>query len=255
MQDITNNIVKLVASLAHKKYRTEYGCFAAEGTKCVRSTWRHFNCRWIIATKAWYEQFGNALHYDKMLIASKAQMQKMSQFTTAADVIAVYDLPEVSLDRNEIENGLTLILDNVQDPGNLGTIVRIADWYGIKNIICSPTTADVFSHKVIQATMGAIANVKVHYAELDDIFADYPELPVWGTFLDGENIYSANLGEKGFIVMGNEGKGISSSVESHVSHRITIPAGGQGYVSDSLNVGVATAIVVSEFRRISLKNK
>lgn len=253
MQDITNNIVKLVSSLSQKKYRTEYGCFAAEGTKCVRSTWDFFKCRYIIATKTWYEQFGNASHYDKMLIATKAQMARMSQFSTPSDVIAVYELPAYELDRREIESDLTIVLDNVQDPGNLGTIIRVADWYGIKNIICSNTTADIYSHKVIQATMGAIANVKVHYLNLDAFFAQGWNIPVFGTFLEGKNIYSVALPDKGFIIMGNEGKGISHDVEAYVNERLTIPATKNGYVSDSLNVGVATAIVVSEFRRATLK--
>ncbi|MDE6716490.1 MAG: RNA methyltransferase [Muribaculaceae bacterium] len=253
MQDITNNIVKLVASLSQKKYRVEYGCFAAEGTKCVRSTWDFFKCRWIIATKAWYEQFGNASHYDKILIATKAQMAKMSQFSTPSDVIAVYELPQYNIDVEEIKNELTLILDNVQDPGNLGTIIRIADWFGIKNIICSDTTADLYSHKVIQATMGAIANVKLHYVDLVDFLTQDWEIPVLGTFLDGENIYNAELPRRGFVIMGNEGKGISSQVAEFVTNRLTIPATNNDYVSDSLNVGVATAIVVSEFRRRVLK--
>lgn len=253
MQDITNNIIKLVASLAQKKYRVEHGCFAAEGTKCVRSTWDYFKCRWIIATKSWYEQFGNASHFDKLLIATKAQMAKMSQFSTPSDVIAVYELPDYSIDKEEIRDNITLVLDNVQDPGNLGTIIRIADWFGIKNIICSDTTADLYSHKVIQATMGAVANVKVHYVDLLSFLSEDWNIPVFGTFLDGENIYGAELPRRGFIIMGNEGKGISSQIAELVTHRLTIPAATDDYVSDSLNVGVATAIVVSEFKRQILK--
>ncbi|MCH5215808.1 MAG: RNA methyltransferase [Muribaculaceae bacterium] len=249
MQDITNSIIKIVSSLSQKKYRVEHSCFAAEGTKCVRSTWDSFNCRWLIATKSWYEQFGNASHYDKMLIASKGQMARMSQFSTPADVIAIYELPNYEIDKKELLEGLTLILDNVQDPGNLGTIIRIADWYGIKNIICSDTTADLYSHKVIQATMGAIANVKVHYVDLVNFLSEDWKLPVFGTFLDGKNIYTTDLPQKGFVIMGNEGKGISPHVAEFVTHRLTIPATKGDYVSDSLNVGVATAIVVSEFRR------
>ena len=113
---LTNNIIKLVASLAHKKYRTENGCFTAEGTKCVRDTWDSFNCRWLIATKTWYEQCGHAGHYEKLLLADKGQMARMSQFSTPSDVIAVYDLPEYTLDISDLANELTIVLDTVQDP-------------------------------------------------------------------------------------------------------------------------------------------
>ena len=178
---LTNNIIKLVASLAHKKYRTENGCFTAEGTKCVRDTWDSFNCRWLIATKTWYEQCGHAGHYEKLLLADKGQMARMSQFSTPSDVIAVYDLPEYTLDISDLANELTIVLDTVQDPGNLGTIIRIADWFGVKNIVCSDTTVDAFSHKVIQATMGAISRVKVHYCDLDEFLTEASGLPIYGT--------------------------------------------------------------------------
>lgn len=132
--NVTNSTIKLIASLAQKKYRVEEGCFVAEGTKCVRDTWDYFNCRLIVATQAWYEEFGHSGHLGKIQFANKGQMQRMSQFSTAADVIAVYDIPEDVINPDEVRNNLNIVLDNVQDPGNLGTIMRIADWYGIKNI-------------------------------------------------------------------------------------------------------------------------
>lgn len=248
--ELTNNIIKIVASLDKKKYRTEYGAFAVEGTKAVRDTWNYFECRWIIATKVWYEMFGHSGHLGKIMFASKAQMARMSQFSNPSDVIAVYNLPQYELQPDEIRNNLTLALDNVQDPGNLGTIIRIADWFGIKNIVCSDTTVDAFCHKVIQATMGAISRVKVHYVDLKDFLSEDWGVPVYGTYLDGKNIYESDLSTRGIIVMGNEGKGISPDLAECITDRLLIPSYPEDVVtSESLNVGVATAITVSEFRR------
>ena len=248
MQDINNGIIKLVSSLAVKKYRDKEGLFVAEGWKCVRDTWNAFNCRYLIATKAWYEQQGTAEHYPKLVMAHKSQMARMSQFTTPSDVMAVYEIPETTYTDDEVRNGLNIVLDNIQDPGNLGTVMRLADWYGIKNIFANKSTVDVYNHKVVQATMGAIARVKVHYGDLEDLFEQYPDLPIYGTFLDGKNIYRSELGKTGFVVFGNEGQGISAKVAKHVDQRLLIPKA-KTAGSESLNVGVAAAITISEFFR------
>jgi len=254
MAEINNYIIKVVKSLGAKKHRDEEGLFVAEGTKCVRDTWDAFNCRWIIATRAWYDQCGHSGHREKLVLATKQHLSRMSQFTTPSDVIAVYETPEVTIDEAQVRNGLNIVLDNVQDPGNLGTIIRLADWYGIKNIFASKTTVDVFNHKVVQATMGAIARVKVHYVDLEELFEEYSELPVYGTFLDGDNIYGTQLEKPCFVVFGNEGQGIGAKVERCVNKRLLIPAAPHtGGCSESLNVGVAAAITISEFMRDSLK--
>ena len=254
MIDINNGIIKLVRSLAAKKYRDEEGLFVAEGTKCVRDTWDAFKCRYLIATRAWYEQCGNASHYDKLVLAPKSQMARMSQFTTASDVLAVYEIPHREVNGAEVSKGLSIVMDNIQDPGNLGTITRLADWYGIRTILANPTTVDVYNHKVVQATMGAISRVKVHYVDLDDLFDEYSELPIYGTFLDGDNIYAQSLEPRGFVVFGNEGQGIGAKVAAKVTQRLLIPAEPRkGARSESLNVGVAAAITVSEFKRNDLK--
>lgn len=242
----------MVASLDKKKYRVENGVFAVEGTKAVRDTWDYFSCRMIIATKQWYDSFGHSGHLGKIMFASKAQLERMSHFSTASDVIAIYDLPQYEINSQEISSGLTIALDNIQDPGNLGTIIRIADWFGIKNIVCSDTTVDVFNHKVVQATMGAISRVKVHYVDLEDFLSQDWGVPVYGTYLDGENIYQSTLSPSGIVVMGNEGKGISPVLTDCISHRLLIPSYPPGVpTSESLNVGVATAITIGEFRRRS----
>ena len=248
--ELTNSTIKFIASLGLKKNREANGCFVAEGTKCVRDTWDHFNCRMIVATRNWYEQFGHSSHLDKIAFASRQQMQRMSQFSTAAEVIAVYDIPHLTISSDEVRNSLNIVLDNVQDPGNLGTIIRLADWFGIKNIFCTPDTVDVYNHKVVQATMGAISHVKVHYCDIEELIARYPGLPVYGTFLDGDNIYRQEVENRGFVIFGNEGKGISPQLAQLVSRRLLIPAfAASGEAPESLNVGVAAAITISEFRR------
>lgn len=255
MQDINNGIIKLVSSLAVKKYRDKERLFVAEGWKCVRDTWDAFNCRYLIATRAWYEQQGTAEHYHKIVFANKGQMAKMSQFTTPSDVMAVYEIPECDYTHDEVRGGLNIVLDNIQDPGNLGTIMRLADWYGITNVFASRSTVDVFNHKVVQATMGAISRVKVHYCDLDFFLDDFSDMPVLGTFLGGDNIYNCQLPAQGaFVVFGNEGQGISAKVAEHVTQRLHIPAvPRKGARSESLNVGIAAAITISELRRSILK--
>lgn len=256
MIDINNGIIKTVASLASKKRRDEEGLFVAEGAKCVRDTWGRFKCRWLIATRAWYDQCGNSSHIDKIVFASRQQMSRISQLSNPSDVIAVYEKPVPEVSRERVASGLNIVLDNVQDPGNLGTIMRLADWYGLRDVFASRATVDVFNHKVVQATMGAIARVQVHYCDLLQLFDDYPDMPVVGTFLDGDNIYSSQLPLRAFVVFGNEGQGITPKVAQRVSQRLLIPSWPRsGAGSESLNVGVAAAITISEFRREALKGK
>ena len=248
MMDMNNGILKVVKSLAAKKYRDDEGLFIAEGTKCVRDTWKHFNCRWLIAKRSWYEQCGTAEHYDKIVFANGQQMARISQFDTPSDVIAVYEKPVDTIDSDHVSKSLNIVLDNIQDPGNLGTIIRLADWFGISDIFASKTSVDVYNHKVVQATMGAIARVKVHYGDLEQLFEAYPDLPIYGTFLDGKDIYCSELGKTGFVIFGNEGQGISAKVGKHVNQRLLIPKA-KTAGSESLNVGVAAAITISEFFR------
>ena len=182
-------------------------------------------------------------------IVSRRQMDKMSMLKTASDVMAVYEfkvVPAIEM----LDKKLSLVLDGIQDPGNLGTIIRIADWFGIENVFCSNDTVDVYNPKVVQATMGAISRVNVRYGSLPQLFQKYPHLPVYATMLDGSNLYDADLQNRGFIVMGNEGKGISEEVAGFANKKLLIPSFPKGAVtSESLNVGMATAVVVAEFRR------
>lgn len=254
MYKVSNNTIKFVASLSQKKYRDKEGCFIAEGNKCVRDTWDYFKCRMLIATQNWYESYGNCTHMDVLQIATRQQMQKMSQFTNPSDVIAVYETPEVSYTPQEVKENINIVLEGVQDPGNLGTIIRLADWYGIKNIFCNKQTVDVYNHKVIQATMGAISRVKIHYCDLEELIESFPEMDVFGTTLDGENIYSTSLPDRGFVIFGNEGNGMSERLKAMTTRNLYIPSRVvDGSTSESLNVGLAAAITISEFCRNTLK--
>ena len=244
--EVTNGIIKWVHSLAQKKNRDNERCFVAEGTKCVLDTLGAFRLRGLFCTENWLRTH----NIEDADVVSSSQIERMSMLKTPTEVIAVYEMPDYDVDLSETVRSLNLVLDNVQDPGNLGTIIRIADWFGINDIYCSVDTVDVYNPKVVQATMGAISRVRVHYCDLPGLFGTLKDVPVFGTFLDGDSIYEEKLGSNGFIVMGNEGKGISPEVEKYVDKRLLIPSYPVGVVtSESLNVGMATAIVVSEFRR------
>ena len=179
------------------------------------------------------------------------ELARASLQRTPQQVLAVFRKREETAGSAEIARSLCLALDGVQDPGNLGTIIRLADWFGIRHVFCSPDTADAYSPKAVQATMGSLARVHLHTAELPALISGLPEgTPVYGTFLDGENLYGKTLTENGLLIMGNEGRGIRDEVGRLVNQRLYIPAYPQERgTSESLNVGVATAIVCAEFRR------
>ena len=249
--ELTNKVRKLVASLDDARTRKAEGLFVAEGTKCVLDTIAYFNCRMLFATDSWLQRHGKTVSSYMPLTVKKADMERMSHLTTPPEVLAVYEIPDVDIERINPADELVIALDRVQDPGNLGTIMRIADWYGIRNIIASHDTVDLYNPKVVQATMGAISRVNVGYVDLPEYLGALPEgVPVFGTFLDGKNIYSCELAANGVIVMGNEGQGISDAVKVHVDKRLFLPSFPAGVAtSESLNVGMATAITVAEFRR------
>jgi TrmH family RNA methyltransferase len=242
--------IKLINSLQIKKYRDEHSLFVAEGTKLVRDIFPYFSCQWLIATDEWLKE-NPSLQADENIAATPEELKKISGLKTPPSVVAVFRKPDEPIHLEEISHSLSIVLDEVQDPGNLGTILRIADWFGIENIICSETSADIFNPKTVQATMGAIARVRVHYTSLPDFFAQLPaSLPIFGTYMNGENIYQESLPKKGIIVMGNEGRGISPNLERFINRRIAIPSfPAERNTSESLNVAIATAIVCSEFRR------
>ena len=250
--ELTNNIRKLVASLGASKHRRQEGVFKAEGTKCVLDTLPHFKVRYLIATDEWLSVHDEVSRCGAVVTASHRDLERMSDLKSASDVIAVYDIPEQILDIPTLSGRLVLALDSVQDPGAPGTVIRTADWFGVRDIICSRTTADLYNPKVVQATMGAISRIRVHYTDLEKALTEASALgmPVFGTLLDGVDIYTSELSPSGVIVMGNEGNGLSEGVRSLVDHRLLIPSYPPSEpTSESLNVAIATAICPPEFRR------
>lgn len=249
--ELTNALRKMISGLGAAKNRRAEGCFVAEGTRCVLEIMGHLPCRYLVVTADWYGEWkGRLADVEKIIIVPQGDITRLSQQKSPQPVLAVFSMPQHSRSTPELDRGLYLALDCVQDPGNLGTIVRLADWFGITDIVCSHDTADVFNPKVVQATMGAVVRVRVHYVDLPE-FLSRTKLPVYGTFLDGENLYEADLSANGVIVMGNEGNGISPEVAEAVTRRISIPPyplSGDDAV-ESLNVGVAAAVAVAEFRR------
>jgi len=246
---ISKNKIKFIRSLEKKKFRNESGCFLAEGNKLVTDILPFFECECLIAKASWLAMRGD-IRAKELIIAEDDDIEKISLLKTPQDVLAVFRQPLYDLDKEALRNELTLVLDGIQDPGNLGTIIRLADWFGLKRLICSPDTADVYNPKTVQATMGAIARVQVFYVSLSEWLNDSDDIPVYGAFLEGKNIYEETLSPSGLIVMGNEGNGISPPVEERITHKLYIPNyPPEAETTESLNVATATAIVCSEFRR------
>lgn len=244
---LTKAEIKLIRSLGDKASRYAEGLFAVEGEKLLDEV----------------EDSGFSIRqvYRVGEQVTQAEMQRISFLKTPTPVLALVEIPYYSKrfgNRSFSFDHLTLALDGVQDPGNLGTIIRLADWFGVRNIYCSPDTADCWNPKVVQATMGGILRVRVHYRPLPDVLASarQQKIPVYGTFLEGKNIYEVeNLkADRGVIVMGNEGRGITSEAARMVTDKLYIPPYPAGNPSaESLNVGVATGIILSEFRRRLLR--
>lgn len=246
---LSKNKIKFIRSLELKKFRKENKAFLAEGNKLVSDLSGHFRCKLLVSTPEWLNS-NTHISAEEIITVEKDELSRVSLLKTPQDVLAVFETPVCQLSEDNPRKELCLALDDVQDPGNLGTIIRVADWFGIKNIYCSNGTADAFSPKTVQATMGALARVKLHYCDLKELISKLDNVPVFGTFLDGKNIYGNELSANGLIVMGNEGNGISKEVSELINKRILIPNYPQGNeTSESLNVAIATAIVCSEFRR------
>ena len=264
---ISKNKIKYIRSLELKKNRNKEGKFVAEGFKVVDDLLALQPADLIVATQEWL----HGKHFadqTEVIEVTEEELKKVSFLQHPQQVLAVFrqdtdcnkqdsnnsqeDAEEKNFGFSKINTQeLSLALDGVQDPGNLGTIIRIADWFGITHIYCSQDTADVYNPKVVQATMGSIARVKVEYGNLLALVESLPaDVPVYGTLLDGDNIYQQQLENRGLIVMGNEGKGISPALAKKVNRRLLIPNFPEGRATaDSLNVAIATAITCSEFRR------
>ena len=239
---VSKNQIKVITSLQQKKYRLIHKMFVAEGVKVIQELLHsNFELHHLYSTEAVFE----AVPTDKKTLISEAELQKISALSAANNCLAAFMIPEP---KPMIEKGLLVALDDIRDPGNLGTILRMCDWYGIEQLICSSATVDIYNPKVIQATMGSIARVQVHYVDLNT-FLNKTTLPVYGTFMTGNNIYKESLPQEAIVILGNEANGISDVIEMNIKNRITIPRFGQFQQTESLNVASAAAIVLSEFRR------
>lgn len=254
---LSKNKIKYLHSLESKKHRDAEGVFVAEGPKVVMDIMKRFpsKLRLLLATPQWLKTnvYNNSVEaqHSEIIEVTEEELSKASFLCHPQQVLAVFDKLSLDVDTSVLTDKLSLVLDGVQDPGNLGTIIRIADWFGIENIVCSRDTADVYNPKVVQATMGSIARVNVTYMDIEKLFASLPtEFPIYGTLLEGDNIYCQKLSSKGIIVMGNEGKGLSPATRGIVNHALRIPNyPADRPTADSLNVAIATAIVCAEFRR------
>lgn len=246
---ISKATIKKIHALDMRKFRRNERLFVAEGPKLVDELCATMKPVYIAALPEWISENAKNISRTEYDIVTPDELQRASLQKNPQQVIALFPIPEHRFCTEQLKNELVLMLDGVQDPGNLGTIARIADWFGIRNILCSAETADIYNPKAVQATMGALARVKFHYTDLLQLLSQY-DGPVYGTFLDGENIYGQELSENGIIVMGNEGKGISQGVGEMINRRLYIPNYPIGtQTTESLNVAIATSIVCAEFRR------
>lgn len=246
---ISKNLIKYIRSLELKKNRQKENVFVAEGPKVVADLMETATPERLLATEGWFKGSGVEPRPGDVVV-SEEELRKVSFLQHPQQVMALFTIPQHRIDIDVCRHGLCLALDRVQDPGNLGTIIRIADWFDITTIFCSPDTADAFNPKVVQATMGSIAHVRIVYTDLcallDSATAD---IPVYATSLTGGDIYNQELSSCGLIVMGNEGNGVSPEVMSRVNSTLFIPSFNGNSKADSLNVAIATAVTCAEFRR------
>lgn len=238
---LTKNQVKLITSLAQKKHRQKHRLFTVEGEKTVDEFLKsHYKLHHIYALSSDFN-----CPAERLSVVTDVELKKISALTTPQQVVAVFEIPDIV---EVIEDKLILALDAVRDPGNLGTIIRLCDWFGIEHLICSETTVDCYNPKVVQATMGSLTRVNVSYLNLEE-FLKTTKLQKFGAFMDGKNIYDTTLPKQGILVMGNEANGISAEIETLIENRLGIPHFSSHQETESLNVATATAILLSEFRR------
>ncbi|WP_438710104.1 TrmH family RNA methyltransferase [Aquimarina muelleri] len=240
---VSKNQKKLIKSLYQKKYRKQYGLFVAEGKKVINELLEEGVKLYSLFTIEDIFDVDQASKY----IVTEEELKQISFLTTPQIVLAVFYIP---YNGGIEERGLILVLDDIRDPGNLGTIIRLCDWFGIKDLVCSMQTVDCYNPKVIQATMGSITRVNINYVDLKSFLTTKAkEFKVYGTFMEGKSIYKEQLSENAILIMGNEANGISESIQNFVQDKVTIPQFGINKKTESLNVATATAIVLSEFKR------
>ena len=249
---LSQNKIKYLTSLHSKKFREKYNTFLAEGDKICLEIVKTQNIKIeeIFAVASWIGKNETVLmpFRDRLIEISEAELKKISCLTTPNQVLISAKQPDFFIDKSLINNDLSLYLDGIQDPGNMGTILRNADWFGIKNVFCSDTCVDIYNPKVIQASMGAFLRVKSQEIDLQQLIEETENLPVYGALLEGNNIFEEKLSKKGIVLIGSEGKGISDALLPFITHKIKIPAHGEG--AESLNAAVASGIICAAFRNL-----
>jgi len=240
---VSKTQIKLITSLQQKKYRNKLGLFVAEGPKVINE---------LITAKlqlhSLYSTVDGLFEGETVQIVSEKELSKITALKNANNSLAVFKIPDK---KPYEENGITVVLDAIQDPGNLGTIIRLCDWFDVKNLICSLNTVDCFNPKVIQATMGSIVRVNIMYTAIEEFILERNS-PVYIGAMNGKNIYKENLPDKAIIIVGNEANGVSTNIINLVGNKVAIPQFGVNKKTESLNVATATAILLSEFKRITV---
>lgn len=238
---ISKSQIKLITSLKQKKYRITHDLFFVEGTKVIQE---FYGAGWEIYALFSTEML-DFVSENKVTLISENELKKISALKTPNKALAVFKLPAL---KPIVSVNFSVALDGIRDPGNLGTIIRLCDWFGVKTLLCSHDTVDCFNPKVIQSSMGSLARVEVHYLDLENYF-EKNHLPVYGAFMEGDNVYAEKLPRQAILLMGNEGNGISKKLEKFLSKKISIPQFGVDHKTESLNVAMATSILLSEFHR------
>lgn len=242
---LSKNQIKLIKSLAQKKNRQRHELFIVEGVKGINEFLdSDFELENVYTTKPIFK-----VPPDKISEISEVDLKKISNLKNPNTALAIFKFPK---QEGPSKTGLIIALDDVRDPGNLGTIIRLCDWYGVRDLVCSLNTVDCYNSKVVQATMGSLTRVNVSYIDLKDYLESY-DANIFGAFMNGENIYTTDLPGEGIVILGNEANGISESIQSKVNHKITIPQFGNTKPTESLNVANASAIILSEFRRRTIE--
>ncbi|TMM30054.1 RNA methyltransferase [Polaribacter aestuariivivens] len=239
---ISKNQLKLITSLSQKKYRQKHNLFIAEGVKVVNEL---LNSSFEVATIFCVDDFEINLPVEKIVRILDTDLKKISNLKTPNKVLGIFKIPE---EKQLNKSGFTIALDTVNDPGNLGTIIRLCDWFGVTQLVCSKDTVDCYNAKVVQASMGSLTRIAIHYLDLKNYLSE-TNLPTFIADMDGENVYKTTLPKEGILVMGNEANGVSENVRNVVKHKISIPRFGETKETESLNVATATAILLSEFKR------
>lgn len=239
---ISKNQLKLITSLSQKKYRQKHDLFIAEGVKVLNEL---LNSTFEIEILFCTDDFETTISEKKVVRISETELKKVSTLKSPNKALGIFKIPKEKTLQN---SGLTIALDAINDPGNLGTIIRLCDWFGVTQLVCSKDTVGCYNQKVVQASMGSLTRVSIHYKDLEN-YITKSNLDTFIADMDGENVYKTKLPKEGILVMGNEANGVSEEIKSLLQYKISIPRFGETQETESLNVATATAILLSEFKR------